>query len=109
MFQQGETVYTGNSLESAITTARVNYNADGLLQFINVVGPMFKEGDLVFGEDSGFSARLTGAELTPDIITGQDWDEDFITQDDGSFIALDAYFTGANSQYYQKDNLVVTG
>ena len=109
MYLQGETVYTGNSLETAITTARANYNADGLLQFIDVEGPMFAEGDLVFGEDSGFSARLTGVALVPDIITGQAWDEDFITQDDGSLIALDAYFTGANSQYYQKDNLVVTG
>ena len=109
-FYNRERVYTGNSIESAPTIGTVNYNAEGLLQFINVEGPMFKIGDLVFGEDSGYSGVITSADETIDIITGQPYGQiNFITLDTGEAVALDAYFTNTSSQNYQTTFIVVPG
>ena len=108
-FLNHERVYTGNDINYAPSIGTVNYNADGVLQFINVQGRMFQPGDLVLGEESGYSMVLQTTDETIDIITGQAYDGDYVTQDNGSVIALDAHFTGNASQEYQTAYLVVTG
>lgn len=109
-FLNHERVYTGNDINYAPSIGIVNYNADGVLQFINVQGNMFQPGDLVLGEDSGYSMVLQATDETIDIITGQAYDGyDLITLDNGSVVALDAHFTGKTSQDYQTTYLVVTG
>ena len=106
-FYNKERVYTGNSIESAPSIGTVNYNTEGLLQFINVIGDMFVVGDLVFGEDSGYSGRILTADESIDIITGQSYDLDYITLDTGEAVALDAHFNGSASQEYQTTYIVV--
>lgn len=107
-FINRERVYTGNSIESAPSIGTVNYNAEGLLQFINVQGQMFKVGDLVFGEDSGYSGVILTADESIDIITGQPYASiNYVTLDTGEAVALDAYFTNTASQNYQTTYIVV--
>ena len=107
-FNQAERVYTGNSIESTQSIGTVNYTDDGTLQIINIEGVMFKAGDIIYGEDSGYSFMINSFNLDSRVGAGTPWDTDsFITLDDGSVIVLDDFFTGTASQNYQKDKIVV--
>lgn len=107
-FRQAERVYTGNSIESTQSIGTVNYTDDGTLQIINIEGVMFKAGDIIYGEDSGYSFMINSFNLDSRVGAGTAWDTDaFITLDNGSVIVLDEFFTGTASQNYQKDKIVV--
>lgn len=105
-----ERVRAGNS------SARVKnyYPETGLLVLYDIAGE-FKEGTTITGDDSGTS--ITFSEFTVsleyDIYYDPDpWEpvlDELVTLDSGSFVALDAHFTGFESQEYQTENLVKLG
>lgn len=105
-----ERVRAGNS------TARVkNYYPDtGLLVLYDIQGS-FEEGTTITGDDSG--STITFSEFTVSLVYDIYYDPDpwepilpdIVTLDDGSYVALDAHFTGKESQEYQTVNLVTLG
>lgn len=107
-FRVGERVYTGNSIDSAPSIGTYNVRDDGTKEFINIIGTLFQTGDLVFGEDSGYSVVLSESNLNNRVLGGTPWNtDDWIVQDDGSVIVLDVFFDGTTSQNYQQE-LVIT-
>jgi hypothetical protein len=112
-FLLGERVYVGNSIESAQTIGTVNYKEDGTLEIININGTMLKAGDLIIGEDSGYSFTINNFDTNNRVGDGINWNMDntgdgaFIVTDNGSLIVTDAFFNGANSAIYQQTHVVV--
>ena len=105
-FRIAERVYTGNSIESAQTIGTVNFRSDGSLEIINIQGVALKIGDIIYGEDSGYSFSINSL-IENRVGAGIPWDtQNYVVQDDGAFVALDEFFTGTDSQNYQKDLLV---
>ena len=112
-FRLGERVYVGNSIESAQTIGTVNYKEDGSLEIINIEGTMLKAGDLIIGEDSGYSFTINNFDMDNRVGDGVNWDMDntsdgaFIVTDDDSLIVTDQFFSGGNSAIYQQTYVVV--
>ena len=112
-FLLGEKVYVGNSMESAQTIGTVNYKADGTLEIININGNMLKAGDLIIGEDSGYSFTINNFDMDNRVGDGVNWDIDntgegaFIVTDDNSFVVTQDFFSGANSAIYQQTYVIV--
>lgn len=112
-FLLGERIYVGNSIESAQTTGTVNYKQNGTLEIINIEGTMLKAGDLIIGEDSGYSFTINNFNTDNRVGNGVNWDMDntgtgaFITTDAGGLIAIDQFFNGTSSAIYQQTHVVV--
>jgi hypothetical protein len=72
----------------------------------------FNPGDIVTGDDSGYSATIKSLDINSDYDVGFTptiWDDLLpiaITQDDGAWVVQDAHFTGKDSQDWQPDNVV---
>lgn len=112
-FLLGERVFVGNSIESAQTTGVANYKENGTLEIIAIEGTMLKAGDLIIGEDSGYSFTINNFNTDNRVGNGVNWDMDntgrgaFITTDAGGLIAVDQFFSGASSAIYQQTYMVV--
>jgi hypothetical protein len=107
VFRVRETVYIGNSYESSIANGWINryVTANGYVEIANSKGT-FAAGQIIYGVDSGFSLTLT--EFNLKLLDLWDFEDgDYVVQDDGQFVALDAHFTGDDSEQFQTEHLVV--
>lgn len=112
-FLLGEKVFVGNSMESAQTIGTVNYKADGSLEIININGTMLKAGDLIIGEDSGYSFTINNFDMDNRVGDGVNWNIDntgegaFIVTDTNAIVVTQDFFSGANSAQYQQTYVIV--
>lgn len=105
-FRIGEVVRSGNA------TARVKnyYPETDLLVLMDIEGTI-SSGSTVVGDDSGASKTFTMFVINNDYDLNYEptnWDNtlDFITLDDGEFVAIDQHFDGTDSQDYQTTYMV---
>ena len=100
-----ETIRLGNN------TARIkNHYANGLIVIYDINGE-FNSGDVVTCDESGEVITLNNFQISIpyDIYyddQGFDNVDNFITLDNGEFVALDKHFTGKPSQDSQTDYLL---
>lgn len=100
-FRIGEVVRSGN----ATATVKNYYPETGLLVLMNIQGTI-SVGTTVVGDDSGAVKTFSTFSLSDDYdleyeATNFDDTSNFITLDDGEFVALDLHFDGTESQDFQ--------
>jgi hypothetical protein len=108
MWRVGETIRSGNS-----TGTVKSYDEDTKFIVITNINGSFESGDFVTGDDSGASGILNNFSIEQQYDSGfsdTSWDkisDIAITQDDGSYVAIDEHFDGTPSQDYRTEKIVI--
>lgn len=123
MFRVHERVYIGNDINTSPSIGTVNYRSDGKFEIIDIEGRLFANGDVITGEDSGFSNVLVDFIYSTRVGSGEPWDLTYtLIADDYSegfdedgdplgfgeeLIVMDWSITGKKSDDWQKDGMIV--